>query len=189
MTAQVMRFFLTAVPFLALFFACAAAEWRPGPAVSGIFKAALVPILVLQFALCHYYPYRMLSGALGFLSRDAYLEKHERTYRFMKKVGEHVGREDKVLYLNEPRLFYAPSRALTITPAVDAYLAGHRLSFAGWLDKENIRYLAARSMDGQKPSFESVMAGRTLNKPAEEVFSISVPSDMPYVYTLWRIAG
>jgi hypothetical protein len=189
-TIQHARFFFPAVPFLAA--ACgaaAASETARGPFLRRAIGAVFGALVVLHAAWALYYPARMVPAALGVPKAESYLEGHERTFAALRRMGARLGREDRVLFVNEARLFYSPARAYLLGPGARWYARRRGAGVGRWIEEEGISHILTLATDGVKrPPAAYLEPGEALGSEAREVMTVPVRSEgRLFLYTLWKI--
>lgn len=187
---QMTRFLLPVFPFLSFVFAYLVADWlQKSVGMKKWILRGFFSIVILQFFLSLYYPARMLEGALGLVSSDDYLRRHERTYGFMKKINPLLSPNDKILFVAEPRRFYSPVSAIYLDASVNYLCRKSGVTFAEWLNKNDVTHLLVRNQkESESLKFPSLGENRILNRPASLMASQKVEvEDMTSYYALWKL--
>ena len=189
---QHVRFLFPAFTFFALSFGVLASRFiEKRPFLLRGTLAGIVLLSVVQWALCLYYPARMLRGALGLETAAHYLRENERSFAFLETIEPLVGAGDTVLFLGEARLFYSPVPAVHFNPGARYAYKKAGLAFEGWQKDNNITHVLTRAIgENEAPPETFLEEGESLGPDLVKVTAKTVRAeDGVFTYALWSIGG
>lgn len=176
-SVQHVRFLLPALSFAAFVLgACVARGLSEG---KGRAPAVVLAVLgATQFLLAVYYPLRLLKPALGIVPAAQYLRENERSFVFMEKIGPILAGEP-ALFMDEPRLFYAPPGSIAMSPIIERDCARRGITLDYWLRENGVRYVATAGETGfPEPPFRAECVAESVGREAgRKVY-----------HALWRLA-
>ncbi|MBI2095260.1 MAG: hypothetical protein HYT89_03740 [Candidatus Omnitrophica bacterium] len=187
---QHVRFLIPALPYGCLLAALALRRWREKPDfLKKITTVVLVFAACAHYALSAYYPLKFWKPALGLIPADDYLIKNERSFAVLAKIRPHLKPGEKILFLNEPRLFYAPAGTVCLDNTVLWMCRQRGISLIDWIRESRFRYLLAWDKDPAKLDWKPYLGPEgALELRSRELATdrVTTPEESLY-FKLWEI--